>query len=138
MRLVIDARLARLLLHFGDKPRGLRRLPAKLAKAAVDRMRAGFRDNTWLLQTKGTDYDVAPPASKKVPLIATIYAEADGQPLPLPDPADPTKKEFSWMTAHKYTADRAVPYTWVGRVIAACRGAQASGVSLATEKPEVK
>ena len=34
IRLVVDAPLARLLLHFGDKPRGLRRLPAKLAKAA--------------------------------------------------------------------------------------------------------
>jgi transglutaminase-like putative cysteine protease len=83
---------------------------AALAKAAVDRMRAGFRDNTWLLQTKGTDYDLAPPASKKVPLVATIYAEADGQPLPTPDPADPKKREFSWMTAHKYTPDRVVPY----------------------------
>jgi hypothetical protein len=28
----------------------------------------------------------------------------------LPDPADPTKREFSWMTAHKYTADKPVPY----------------------------
>jgi hypothetical protein len=60
--------------------------------------------------TKGTDYDLAPPASSKVPLTPTIYAEADGKPLPLPDPADPTKREFAWMTAHKYTADRAVPY----------------------------
>jgi FkbM family methyltransferase len=33
VRLVVDAGLARLLLHFGDKPRGLRRLPAKLVKA---------------------------------------------------------------------------------------------------------
>ena len=83
---------------------------AKLVQAALGRMRGGFRDNSWLLQTKGTDYDLAPPASKKVPLIATIYAEADGQALPAPDPADPTKKEFAWMTAHKYTPDRPVPY----------------------------
>ena len=41
--------------------------------------------------------------------MATIYAEADGKPLPLPDPADPTKRGFAWMTAHKYTPDRVVP-----------------------------
>lgn len=83
---------------------------AALAKAAVARLRAGFRDNTWLVHSKGTDYDLAPKASRKVPLVATIYAEADGQPLPPPDPADPTKREFAWMTAHKYTPDRVVPY----------------------------
>ena len=83
---------------------------AALVRAAAERLRGGFRDNTWLLHTKGTDYDLAPKASAKVPLVATIYAEADGKPLPLPDPADPTKREFAWMTAHKYTPDRAVSY----------------------------
>jgi len=78
----------------------------QLVKAAAARLRSGFRDNTWLMHSKGTDYDLSPKASRKVPLIATIYAEADGKPLPLPDPADPTKREFSWMTAHQYTADR--------------------------------
>jgi transglutaminase-like putative cysteine protease len=78
--------------------------------AAVARMRRGFRDNTWLLVTKGTDYDLAPAAAAKVPLVPTIYVEADGKPLPLPDPADPTKREFAWMTAHKYTADKPAPY----------------------------
>lgn len=81
-----------------------------LARAAAERLRGGFRDNTWLLHSKGTDYDLAPKASQKVPLVATIYAEADGKPLPLPDPADPTKREFAWMTAHKYAPDRAVSY----------------------------
>jgi transglutaminase-like putative cysteine protease len=81
-----------------------------LARAATERLRSGFRDNTWLLHSKGTDYDLAPRARAKVPLVATIYAEADGKPLPLPDPADPTKREFSWMTAHKYTPDRALSY----------------------------
>jgi len=81
-----------------------------LAKAAVERLRAGFRDNTWLMHSKGTDYDLAPKASQKVPLVATIFAEADGKPFPLPDPADSTKREFAWMTAHKYTPDRAVIY----------------------------
>jgi transglutaminase-like putative cysteine protease len=82
----------------------------KLAAAALARLRRGFRDNTWLSVTKGTDYDLAPKASRKVALVATIYAEADGTPLPQPDPADPTKREFGWMTAHKYAADRAVAY----------------------------
>jgi transglutaminase-like putative cysteine protease len=82
----------------------------KLTKSAMDRLRRGFRDNTWLLMTKGTDYDLAPKASTKVPLVATIYAEADGKPLPAPDPADPTKREFAWMTSHKYTADQPTVY----------------------------
>ena len=82
----------------------------ELVAAAVARLQRGFRDNTWLLVSKGTDYELAPPASTKVPLTPTIHAEADGKPLPLPDPADPKRREFSWMTAHKYTADRAVPY----------------------------
>jgi transglutaminase-like putative cysteine protease len=83
---------------------------AKLTAAAGDRLRRGFRDHTWLLVTKGTDYDLAPKASGKVPLVATIYAEADGKPLPAPDPADPTKREFAWMTSHRYTADKPTAY----------------------------
>jgi transglutaminase-like putative cysteine protease len=83
---------------------------ARLTKAAGERFRRGFRDNTWLLMTKGTDYELAPKASGRVPLIGTIYAEADGKPLPTPDPADPTKREFGWMTAHKYTADKPTVY----------------------------
>lgn len=82
----------------------------ELIQAALARLQRGFRDNTWLCVTRGTDYELAPAASSKVPLISTIHAEADGKPLPLPDPADPTRHEFSWMTAHKYTTDRAAPY----------------------------
>jgi hypothetical protein len=82
----------------------------ELALAAAARLRRGFRDNTWLLMSKGTDYDLAPAAAAKVPLVPTIYAEADGKPLPMPDPADSTKREFGWMTAHKYTADKPAPY----------------------------
>jgi transglutaminase-like putative cysteine protease len=82
----------------------------ELKSAAVARMRAGFRDNTWFLITKGTDYELAPKASTKVPLVGTIYAEADGKPLPTPDPADTTKREFAWMTSHKYTASQPVSY----------------------------
>jgi transglutaminase-like putative cysteine protease len=82
----------------------------QLIAAAVARLRRGFRDNTWLLMSKGTDYELSPAASGKVPLVATIHAEADGKPLPLPDPADPTKREFAWMTAHKYTTEKPVPY----------------------------
>ena len=83
---------------------------AALAAAAVARLRAGFRDNTWLLHSRGTDYDLAPRAAGRVPLVATIHAEADGVALPTPDAADPTRREFGWMTAHRYTPDRAVPY----------------------------
>jgi transglutaminase-like putative cysteine protease len=82
----------------------------ELVRAATERLRRGFRDNTWLMHSKGTDYDLAPKAAQKVPLVASIYAEADGKALPAPDPADATKREFAWMTAHKYTPDRAVSY----------------------------
>ena len=37
---------------------------AELTKAASDRLTQGFRDNTWYLQTRGTDYDLAPPAGE--------------------------------------------------------------------------
>jgi transglutaminase-like putative cysteine protease len=83
---------------------------ARLMQAANDRLTNGFRDNTWFCVTRGTDYELDPPASRKVPLVRTAYIEADGQPLPDPDPADPEKREFAWMTAHKYTADREVSY----------------------------
>ena len=34
--------------------------------------------------------------------------EADGEPLPEPDPANKERREFSWMTVHKYTSDKPV------------------------------
>jgi len=81
-----------------------------LTAAAIARLRRGFRDNTWLKHSHGTEYDLAPKASRKVPLVSVLYAEADGVPLPEPDPADKTKKEFAWMSAHKYTPNRPVTY----------------------------
>jgi transglutaminase-like putative cysteine protease len=82
----------------------------RLGKAATDRLHQGFRDNTWFLQTRGTDYDLEPKAARRVSVVRTIYAEADGVALPEPDPANPKKHEFAWMTAHRYTADRPVTY----------------------------
>src|SRR5262249_26058516 len=82
----------------------------KLILAAQKRLQRGFRDNTWFLQTRGTDYDLVPPASKRVPVVRTIYAEADGVPLPEPDPANPKQRQFGWMTVHHYVPDRAVTY----------------------------
>jgi hypothetical protein len=97
-----------------EKIRGDAELPQDrreaLAEAAMTRLVRGFRDNTWLLQTKGTDYDLAPPASRKVPVVRTIYAEADGMPLPEPDPADHDRREHAWMTVHRYVPDRPVSY----------------------------
>ncbi len=80
----------------------------KLVAQAQSRLASGFRDNTWFLQTRGTDYDLVPPASKRVPVVRTAYIEADGVPLPEPDPADKSQKSFSWMTVHEYRADRKV------------------------------
>src|SRR5262249_50282165 len=78
--------------------------------AANQRMTRGFRDNTWYLQTRGTDYALAPPASKRAPVVRTIYAEADGVALTDSDPANPKTREFGWMTAQQYKADKVVPY----------------------------
>jgi transglutaminase-like putative cysteine protease len=100
----------RLIQRIGANDKLSARQKEVFAQAAQQRLQRGFRDNTWLMHSRGTDYDLAPKASQKVPLIATLYAEADGKPLPLPDPADPTKREFAWMTAHRYTAHRAVRY----------------------------
>lgn len=82
----------------------------RLTTAALDRLKSGFRDNTWLLQTRGTGYDLAPPAAKKVNVVRTLYAEADGVALPEPDPADPNQTKFAWQVGMKIKADRPVKY----------------------------
>lgn len=81
-----------------------------LTRLATARLMSGFRDNTWFLQTRGTDYDLVPAASKRVPVVRTAWIEADGVPLSEPDPADKSAKGFSWMTVHEYSADNKVPY----------------------------
>ncbi len=88
-----------------DEPR-----KQELIAAATQRLTSGFRDNTWFCMSRGTDYDLAPKASRKVPVVRTAYIEADGVPLPDPDPADPEAREFAWMTVMKVTADREVVY----------------------------
>jgi len=80
----------------------------ELIQVANERLRRGFRDNTWFLQTRGTDYELAPPARQRAPVVRTIYAEADGEALPEPDPANPHKREFAWMTSHLFKADKMV------------------------------
>ncbi|MCA9148885.1 MAG: transglutaminase domain-containing protein, partial [Planctomycetales bacterium] len=82
----------------------------RLLQAASQRLQRGFRDNTWFLQTRGTDYELSPPAKKRVAVVRTIYAEADGQALPEPDPSAAENLEFSWMTVHKYVPDQTVTY----------------------------
>lgn len=77
-----------------------------LTAAARKRMLSGFRENSWLLLTKGTDYELVPKASKPVRVVRTAYIEADGEVLPDPDPANSKKREFSWMTSHRYAADK--------------------------------
>lgn len=82
----------------------------KLVMAAHARLTKGFRDNTWFLQTRGTDYDLAPKTSRRVPVVRTIYAEADGVVLADPDPSSKTQTTFAWMTAQKFEPDRQVTY----------------------------
>jgi transglutaminase-like putative cysteine protease len=97
----------------GEIRRAERLAPAdkiRLVAAARNRLLAGFRDNTWFVQTRGSDYDLAPPAGKRVPIVRTIYAEADGVPLPEPDPASDAQQSFSWMTAHEFLPDHPIRY----------------------------
>ncbi len=82
----------------------------KLVSAANQRLVSGFRDNTWFAQTRGSDYELAPKAAARVPVVRTIYAEADGKPLPDPDPSDKTATKFAWMTAQRFKADKPVSY----------------------------
>jgi transglutaminase-like putative cysteine protease len=82
----------------------------KLIEAANNRLTSGFRDNTWFCQTRGTDYQLAPAAQKRVPVVRTAYVEADGVALPEPDPANSHKHEYAWMTVHDYRADREITY----------------------------
>lgn len=86
-----------------------------LIDAANARLGRGFRDNTWFLQTRGTDYDLVPKASQRVPVVRTIYAEADGKPLKDPDPSNTDLTGFAWMTSHEYVADREVSYPFRDR-----------------------
>lgn len=86
---------------------------SELVQKAHQRLVSGFRDNTWFKQTQGTDYDLVPQASRKVAVVRTIYAEADGEPLPDPDPSDTSETKFAWMTSHKFESTPAVksPFT---------------------------
>lgn len=87
----------------------------QLVQRAQQRLFRGFREHTWILQTRGTDYDLVPKASQRVPVVRTLWAEADGVPLPDPDPANPQKREFAWMTILQCRPDRPVSHpfqTW--------------------------
>jgi transglutaminase-like putative cysteine protease len=84
----------------------------RLTEAARSRLASGFRDNTWFLQTRGTDYELVPKASRRMSVVRTAHVEADGVPLPEPDPSDADQQRFSWMTVHKYVADRQVAYPY--------------------------
>lgn len=83
---------------------------ATMIARAQSRLARGFRDNTWFLQTRGTDYELVPRASQRVPVVRTAYIEVDGAPLPEPDPANGDERSYSWITVHAYRADRTVPY----------------------------
>ena len=69
--------------------------------AIKQRTMKGFRENTWLAVTRGVNYETAPPASRPLTIIRTIYAEADGIPLPEPDPSNAQQQTFSWMTIQR-------------------------------------
>lgn len=78
----------------------------QLTAVARERMRTGFRDNSWLKMTQGVDYELAPPAKKKVRVVRTAYVEADGVALAEPDPASSDQQAYTWMTAHAYQSNK--------------------------------
>lgn len=80
----------------------------RLVAAAHARLLGGFRDNTWFKQTQGTDYELVPKARHRVPVVRTIYAEADGVPLADPDPSAAGETKFAWMTAQRFESVPAV------------------------------
>lgn len=83
----------------------------ELKALAQARLLSGFRDNTWYLQTWGTDYDLVPPANAgRIPVVRTAYIEADGVPLPEPDPAAKGQTAFSWMCVSQFKSDREIVY----------------------------
>ena len=82
----------------------------KLLAAAKARLVGGYRDNTWFVQTRGTDYDLEPKAAQRAAVVRTIYAEADGVAIPDCDAADKDRREYTWMTVQKFVPDRPVTY----------------------------
>lgn len=70
-----------------------------------DRTLSGFRENTWLEVTRGTNYELAPPASKPVHLVRTVYVEADGVALDEFDSTENSKPSQPWMTIYRVDGD---------------------------------
>ena len=70
----------------------------ELSDLVRQRTLKGFRENTWLLVTRGENFPLVPAASQPVSIVRTIYAEADGVPLV---ESDPTGKTQSWMTMQR-------------------------------------
>jgi hypothetical protein len=99
-----------LLSAIGKEPRLDASSRQKLMGLAKQRLLHGFRDNTFFLQTKGTDYQLEPPAARRVAVVRTIYAEADGVALPDPDPSNKRHDTYAWLTVHKFVPDRPVTY----------------------------
>lgn len=84
---------------------------AGLAAAAQERLFSGFRDNTWLQVTRGTDYELVPPATNgRVPLVRIVHVEADGVTLPDNDPA--LSKKLHWLTSYRVVPARRVSYPY--------------------------
>ena len=70
----------------------------ELSDLVRQRTLKGFRENTWLMVTRGENYPLVPAASQPVSIVRTIYAEADGVPLV---ENDPTGRTSSWMTMQR-------------------------------------
>ncbi len=69
----------------------------KNAEFVRQRTLKGFRENTWLLVTRGENYPLMPAASTTVSIIRTIYAEADGIPLK----EDAAAQAGTWLTMQR-------------------------------------
>lgn len=70
-------------------------------RAIKQRTTRGFRENTWLMVTRGVNFELAPPASMRVPIVREIYAEADGVPLADPNSSADRANVSPWMTMYQ-------------------------------------
>jgi hypothetical protein len=84
----------------------------RFASATSQRLQRGFRDDTWFLQTRGTNCELVLPERCRAAVVRTISAEADGRPLPEPDSSSAGRSEFSWLTEQEYVPNKDVAYSF--------------------------
>lgn len=52
--------------------------------------------------TRGTDFPLVPASRARTPIVRTASIEADGTPLPDPDPGNASERASAWMTLTRF------------------------------------